>query len=46
MQAASVGVLVHGLAGDLAAEALSMGILPIDPDDRIPFAIKKICASV
>lgn len=42
LEAAQVGVYVHGLAGDMAAAALSeMGMLPTDIIEALPAAFRK-----
>ena len=43
IEAAKIGVYIHGLAGDLAAlEKGTQGIIASDIIEKIPFAIKKL----
>jgi ADP-dependent NAD(P)H-hydrate dehydratase len=47
LEAAQVGVYIHGLAGDLAAASLSeMGMLPTDIIEALPMAFRKYVPTV
>ena len=41
-QAACCGVYLHGMAGDMAAEAGKIGLAAGDLVDRLPAALKKV----